>query len=66
MQNLVLFKINGKVYEAESGNGIPNLIIEAFDKDVFKSDRLGRAKTDSNGTFEITYSQVDFQRRYEM
>ncbi|NEU81343.1 carotenoid oxygenase family protein [Nostoc sp. UIC 10630] len=66
MQNITLFKITGKVYEAESGNGIPNLIIEAFDKDIFKSDNLGQVKTDSNGIFEITYSQADFQSKYEI
>lgn len=46
------FKVTGRVYEAESGNGIPNLIIEAFDKDIIKSDKLGQVKT-SDGSFEI-------------
>ncbi len=59
------FKVSGRVYETESGNGIPNLIIEAFDKDVVKNDKLGQVKTNSNGTFEITYSQADFQGKFE-
>ncbi len=49
------FKVTGRVYEAESGLGIANLVIEAFDKDLVKNDELGEAKTNSNGTFEITY-----------
>ncbi len=57
----MLFKVSGRVYEAESNNGIPNLIIEAFDKDLVKSDKLGQAITNSNGNFEITYSPADFQ-----
>jgi carotenoid cleavage dioxygenase len=52
MENLMSFKVTGRVYEAESGNGIPNLIIEAFDKDIIKSDKLGQVKT-SDGSFEI-------------
>ena len=59
------FKVSGRVYEAESGHGLPNLIIEAFDKDVVKSDKLGQVKTNSNGTFEITYSEADFRGKFE-
>ena len=59
------FKVSGRVYEAESGNGIPNLIIEAFDKDLVKSDKLGQVKTNSNGTFEITYSEADFRGKID-
>jgi len=39
------FKVTGRVYESESGLGIPNLIVEAFDKDIVKSDNLGYVKT---------------------
>lgn len=60
------FKVSGRVYEAESGNGIPNLIIEAFDKDLVKNDKLGQVKTNSNGTFEITYSEADFRGKFEI
>lgn len=66
MENITLFKISGRVYESETGNGVPNLIVEAFDKDVLKSDKLGQANTNTNGTFEITYSQADFQGKFEI
>lgn len=59
------FKLTGRVYEAESGLGIANLVIEAFDKDLVKNDELGEAKTNSNGTFEITYTEADFKGKFE-
>ncbi|WP_341530518.1 carotenoid oxygenase family protein [Nostoc sp. UHCC 0302] len=64
MNNLKFFQVKGRVYEAESDHGISNLIIEAFDKDVVKGDKLGQAKTNSDGTFEITYSQSDFKDKF--
>ncbi|MFP5272630.1 carotenoid oxygenase family protein [Coleofasciculus sp.] len=59
------FKVTGRVYESESGLGIPNLIVEAFDKDIVKSDNLGYVKTNSQGQFEITYTDADFQSLFE-
>lgn len=66
MENLTLFKVSGRVYDAESQEGIPNLIIEAFDKDVIKSDKLGQTHTRTDGTFEITYSEADFRDKFEI
>ncbi|MEQ9484797.1 hypothetical protein [Coleofasciculus sp. F4-SAH-05] len=59
------FKVTGRVYESESGLGIPNLIVEAFDKDIAKSDNLGYVKTNSQGQFEITYTEADFKSLFE-
>ncbi|MFB2923537.1 carotenoid oxygenase family protein [Aerosakkonema funiforme] len=59
------FTITGRVYEAESGLGIPDLIVEAFDKDFLKNDRLGKAIANSDGGFEITYNEADFKGRFE-
>ncbi len=61
----VSFKFTGRVYESESGLGIPNLVVEAFDKDILKNDKLGQTKTNSNGNFEITYSKADFQGKFD-
>jgi len=66
MNNLKLFQVSGRIYEAESNCGIPNLIIEAFDKDVVKNDKLGQAKTNSDGAFEIAYSEADFKGKFEI
>ncbi|MEA5554996.1 hypothetical protein [Nodularia spumigena] len=35
------YKVTGRVYEAETGLGIPKLIVQAFDKDMLKDDNLG-------------------------
>ncbi|MBD6617418.1 hypothetical protein FNW02_16675 [Komarekiella sp. 'clone 1'] len=59
------FKVTGRIYEAESGLGIPNLIVEAFDKDTVKKDKLGQVKTNSTGTFEINYTEADFKGKFE-
>jgi carotenoid cleavage dioxygenase len=57
----MLFKVTGRVYETESGVGVSNLVVEAFDKDIVKNDRLGQTKTDKEGKFEITYSEANFK-----
>ncbi|BDI20133.1 hypothetical protein ANSO36C_59350 [Nostoc cf. commune SO-36] len=59
------FKVTGRIYEAESGLGIPNLIVEVFDKDTVKKDKLGQVKTNSTGTFEINYTEADFKGKFE-
>ena len=59
------FKVAGRVYEVESGLGIPNLIVEAFDKDIVKDDKLGYVKTNSQGQFEISYTEADFKSSLE-
>lgn len=59
------FKVTGRVYEFESNLGIPNLLVEAFDNDIVKDDKLGQAKTNSNGNFNFTYSEEDFKNKFE-
>lgn len=55
------FKVTGRIYEAESGLGIPGLFVTAFDKDTIKDDNLGEAFSNSEGYFEIHYSEQDFR-----
>lgn len=59
------FQVSGRVYEIESGSGIPGLIVKAFDKDLIRDDDLGEAFTDSQGNFEIIYNEKDFGGIYE-
>ncbi|MDJ0736731.1 MAG: hypothetical protein QNJ47_22145 [Nostocaceae cyanobacterium] len=54
------FRVFGKVVEAESGEGVSNLVICATDKDFLVDDFLGAATTDGNGYFEIAYEAKDF------
>ena len=55
------FKIHGEVVTKETGKGIPGLVVEALDKDLFIDDRLGLAVTDDKGKFEILYGREEFQ-----
>lgn len=59
------FQVTGRVYEAESGLGIPNLFVKAFDKDLIKDDILGEASTNNEGYFEIQYSEQTFNNQFE-
>ncbi len=59
------FQVTGRVYEAESGLGLPNLFVKAFDKDLFKDDELGETYTNNEGYFEIQYSEKDFKDLFE-
>jgi predicted flap endonuclease-1-like 5' DNA nuclease len=49
------------VLEIESGRGIPNLTVKAFDKDLRYDDSLGVGITDANGRFVIEYNEKDFR-----
>ncbi len=55
------FKIWGRVLDKGTGKGLPNLIVAAFDKDLFIDDPLGSVITDKNGYFEIHYGTKDFR-----
>ncbi len=54
------FKVFGKIIEAKSGVGVPDLIVRATDKDRRVDDFLGAATTDENGCFLIAYEARDF------
>ena len=59
-----VFSIFGKVVGKETGQGIPNLKVKAFDKDLFFDDLLGEVTTDRNGNFEIIYDKDDFRELF--
>jgi predicted flap endonuclease-1-like 5' DNA nuclease len=59
-----IYKIWGKVLEKESGNGVPNITVEAYDKDLRYDDALGKDVTDKRGRFLIKYSEEDFRDLY--
>lgn len=56
-----IYQIWGKILEKESGRGVPNITVKAFDKDMRTDDYLGVGVTDKNGRFEIRYSEKDFR-----
>jgi len=49
------------VREENSGRPLESLLVQAYDKDVVFDDFLGSAHTDSNGRFEIHYTELDFR-----
>ncbi|UCF08544.1 MAG: hypothetical protein JSW28_02320 [Thermoplasmata archaeon] len=55
------FLIWGKIMVKETGQGIPNLMVRAFDRDLIVDDALGSARTDRNGDFRITYDKKAFK-----
>lgn len=58
------YSIWGKVLEKESGSGVPNITVKAYDKDLRYDDYLGVGVTDKNGRFVIRYNEKDFRDLY--
>lgn len=62
------YKITGRIRD-EKNLPAKGYIVQAFDKDpgiyAHPDDRLGRAKTDENGAFEIIFDQEAFQDLFE-
>jgi hypothetical protein len=59
------FRVTGRVVEQESGRPLAGLVVRAFDKDLLFDDRLGEARTDAGGRFEIVFTEVQFMDAYE-
>jgi hypothetical protein len=54
-------RVIGIVKEKESGDPLSGLLVCAYDKDLLRSDLLGKALTGSDGHFAIEYDSSDFQ-----
>jgi hypothetical protein len=59
------FTVSGRVCEEESGQGVPGVMVKAYDKDLLFDDRLGSTLTDEDGRFSLTYSRRDFRDLFE-
>ena len=55
------FTIIGSLREAETGRPLTDLVVRAFDKDLFFDDDLGDATTDREGRFEIQFTDEFFR-----
>jgi hypothetical protein len=54
--------VKGKIVDKEDKEGVPGLLVTAYDKDLRFEDLLGAAMTDPNGEFKISYQTKDFQQ----
>lgn len=59
------YKVTGKILETESGWGVPNAVVEVWDKDdVGNDDRLGSTVTLPDGTFAILFREDDYREGF--
>lgn len=59
------YKVTGRILETETGWGVPNLVVEVWDKDErTNDDRLGSAITLPDGSFAILFREEDFQEGF--
>jgi len=61
----VKYEISGRVEEAESGRGVPGVIVRAFDKDLLFDDFLGEVMSDAHGIFRVEYNETRFKDLFE-
>lgn len=54
-------RVKGTIVEQESGKPLDGLRVRAYDKDWVFDDDLGETRTDADGRFEISYTDVQFR-----
>ncbi len=55
------FRVRGVVRDERTGKPLGGHRVQAFDKDVWSDDFLGECDTDSDGRFEIRFTDADFK-----
>jgi hypothetical protein len=63
---MITFKITGTVKVAETGVGLPGLLVKAYDKDILFDDLLGSAMTGTGGGFGIVSEMKDFRDFFDV
>lgn len=58
------YRVRGRVVDRSSGDGVPAIRVEAWDKDAFYDDLVGGDRSDASGAFEIQFSTSYFQELF--
>lgn len=53
--------VKGRVVDAKTKKPLPDVTVQAYDRDMVIDDFLGEAKTDEKGLFRIEYDQSRYQ-----
>jgi len=59
------YEILGRVVEAQSGKGVPGVVVAAYDKDLVFDDFLGEVLSTVTGDFRIVYDQSRFSGPFD-
>ena len=62
---MATYKLTGSIKDKKTGRGQPDLTVEAWDKDIKDNDLLGKALTDAEGGFAITFGDDAFSDKGE-
>ncbi len=54
------YRVYGAIFDRTTKRPMPQIIVEAFDKDFWREQPLGRCTTDQSGRYEIRFSRDDF------
>jgi hypothetical protein len=54
------YSVSGRITDFQSGQPLKGLLIRAYDKDFFREQLLGSAKTDDKGNYLIQFSSDEF------
>jgi len=59
------YEILGRVVEAQSGKGVPGVVVAAYDKDLVFDDFLGEVLSTVTGDFRIVYDETRFSSPFD-
>lgn len=54
------YRVSGRVLDSQTESGVPNLRVEAWDKDTKYHDMLGIETTDARGRFQMAFDEFYF------